>query len=262
MGESGCTMSRDIRKVLKRASKAVQSSEAELSVRSKPLPAQDNVLEEHEPEVELQTHELKRKSKEFVEMEITGSKGKKYKVAVPSGYAKLVPKVWEWTPERYKVAEDLGAGLPMVQVAEINGYNRTTIYGWLEHPEFREHVDGIVLESGMANRRERIATLNRLSDMLIRKVANELSAIKLNEKSIGAVLSSIGQYAKHLAQEKEEFVESSKVEQQTTLNGTVGVAHVNIDNALNGKPSEERQKLEEEFNAMADDIIRGLTGDK
>jgi hypothetical protein len=256
-------MSKDIRKVLKRATKAVESSEVELPVRSKPLPSEGNVLEVQEPEAEVtSTKDLKRKASEFVEMEITGSKGKKYKVAVPSSYAKLVPKQWEWTPERYRVAEDIAAGLPMVQVAEINGFHRSTIYGWLEHPEFREHVDGLVLESGMASRRERIATLNRLSDMLIRKVANELSAIKLNEKSIGAVLSTIGQYAKHLAQEKEEFVEASKVEQQTTLNGTLGVAHVNIDKALDSVASEERQKLEEEFNKMADDIIRGLTGEK
>jgi hypothetical protein len=251
-----------LRKTLKMATKAVEDSDGQLPIRTKPLPAKAEVLSVSEPETPMTKQGIKRKASEFAEMEITGSKGKKYRIAVPASYVKLVPKVWEWTAERYKVASDIASGLPMTQVAEINGYDRTTLYGWLEHPEFREHVDGMVLESGFANRRERISQLNRLSDMLVRKVAGELSTIKLNEKSIGAVLATIGQYAKHLAQEKEEFIEASKVDQSTTLNGTLGVAAVNIDKVLNAKTDDERRALEDKFDAVADSIIRGLTGDK
>jgi transposase len=255
-------MAKDLRKALKRATQAVtESSEGQLPVRTDSLPTSE-VLSVVEPEVETTPKELKRKSGNFVELTITGSKGKKYTVVIPASYAHQIPKVWEWTPERYQIADDIGSGIPIKQVSESHGVHRSTIYAWLEHPEFKEHVDSMVMETGFANRRERVQQLSRLSDMLVTKIVNELGSIKLNEKSVGAILSTIGQYAKHLGQEKEEFVEATKVEQQTTLNGTLGVAQLNIDKVLDNKTVEERQALEEDFAKMGDDFIRNLTGGK
>jgi hypothetical protein len=256
-------MAKDLRKTLKRATAAVtQSSEGQLPVRTEPFPSDGNVLSVIEPEQETNVQEIRRKTKDYTELQLTGSKGKKYTVVIPTSYINQVPKVWEWTPLRYQVADDIGAGIPIKQVGEMHGLHRITIYAWLEHPEFKEHVDSIVMETGFANRRERIQQLSRLSDMLVTKIVNELGSIKLNEKSVGAILSTIGQYAKHLGQEKEEFVEATKVEQQTTLNGTLGVAQLNIDKVLDNKTVEERQALEEDFAKMGDDFIRNLTGGK
>jgi hypothetical protein len=256
-------MAKDLRRALKRATAAVtESSEGQLPVRTEPLPSDNNVIRVEEPEVESNPQELRRKTKDYTELTITGSKGKKYTVVIPTSYASHIPKVWEWTEQRYAVADDIGAGIPIKQVADSHGLHRITIYGWLEHPEFKEHVDSMVMETGFANRRERIQQLSRLSDMLVTKIVNELGSIKLNEKSVGAILSTIGQYAKHLGQEKEEFVEATKVEQQTTLNGTLGVAQLNIDKVLDNKTVEERQALEEDFAKMGDDFIRNLTGGK
>lgn len=255
-------MAKDLRKTLRRATKAVlESPEGELPVRTKPLP-KPQILEVIEPEVEMTVADVKRKSTNFVEVTISGSKGRKYRVAIPASYAKVIPKVWEWTPDRYDIADKIIRGLPMSQIAEEHGMSRATLYAWLEHPEFREHIDGQVMESGFANKRERISQLTRLSDMLVRKVALELDSLKLTDKSIGPVLSTIGQYAKHIAQEKEEFVEQSKIEQDTNISGSLGVASLNVNAALASLPSEERKALEAEFNSMADDIIRGIVGDK
>lgn len=205
-----------------------------------------------------------RNATEYTNITVTGSGGKKYRVVVPKSYASSVPKVWKWTPDKYDIAEAIALGIPIQNIVDDPQYKvrtRLTIYAWLEHPEFREHVDGLTLEAGFANKRERIAGMNRLTKMLFDKVVKELDGVKLTDKSLGAVLSSIAANMKHLAQEKEEFIESSKVEQQTTLNGTVGVAHLSIDNMLNNKTVDERKELEKEFASVADDIIRQITGE-
>lgn len=259
-------MGRDIRKTLKRATQAVQDpSEGQLSLRTAPLPSDSTkveVLYEPTPAEETTAQAQKRRSTNFVEVEISGSKGKRYKVTIPASYKDFIPKVWEWDTERYAVADMIGEGIPIKQISDVYGLHRTIIYAWLEHPEFKDYVDAMVMESGMANRRERIQQLSRLSNMLVKKVANELDTIKLNEKSIGPVLATIGQYAKHLAQEKDEFVESSKIEQSTTLNGTVGIAALNLESVLNSAPSEDRKRLEDEFDKLGNDIIRSIVGDK
>ena len=252
-------MANSLRKTLKKAKSLVLDRSYDLPVREKPLPP-NYVVSEEEPEKETTTREQKRKAKNYVEVEVTSSKGKKYRLVIPQSYANSIPRVWKWDDQRYRVAEMISEGIPIKDIAETEGLHRTTIYAWLEHPEFREHVDGLTLESGFANRRERIARLNRLTQKLEAKVLRELSGIKLNEKSIGPVLATIGQLAKHLAQEKEEFVEASKVEQQTNVSGNLAVAHVNVEQVLNSKADEERKRLEEEFNRIGDEIIRSITG--
>lgn len=251
-------MAKNIRSVLKRATKDVLEKPPELPTRDTPLPPKAEILEQTEPDT---PEHVTRRAGAFSEIVVKGSKGTTYKIAIPSSYERNIPRKWEWTPERYKIAEDIASGMSMAKVAEVNGFARITLYGWLEHPEFREHVDGLIMESGMANRRERIATLSRLTDKLIQKIDNELDSVKLNDKALAAVLNTIGQYSKHLAQEKEEFVESSKVDQTTSISGTVGVATVNVDAALNSAPSEEREKLAKEFNELGDAIIRSIVGE-
>lgn len=207
----------------------------------------------------------KHRASAYETIEVTGSTGKKYTLAIPQSYVDHIPKVWEWNETRFQVAEAIAAGIPIKHIADDPKFavrHRMTIYGWLEHPEFRKHVDGLIAETGFASQRERIAGMTRLTQKLFDKVINELDSVKLTDKSIGAVLSGIQNGIKHLAQEKGEFVEHQNVTQQTTLSGAVGVAAINIEKVLQGTSEDERKKLEEEFDSMGDDIIRQITGDK
>jgi len=206
-----------------------------------------------------------RKTKEFETVTLHGSKGEKYTVVVPASYVGNIPQTWEWNAERYKVAELIAQGIPYAQIPDHPGVtirSRMTIYCWLEHPEFRSHVDGLVLETGWANRRERISKMVRLNDKLLDKVLNEIDKVKLTDKMAGALLSAINANAKLVAQEKGEFVEESKVTQDTNISGTVATASLDITKLIESKTAEEQKALEKEFEAMGDDIIRSLTGNK
>ena len=212
----------------------------------------------------LETSEVVSKNMptDYVTMILTGTTGKTYKVMMPHSYADRVPKVWSWNEQRYLVADKISAGLPLSEIADLTGVHRGIIYAWLQHPEFKEHVDGLTMETGWANKRERIAGLNKLTRVLFKKVMNEIDSVKLSDKSIGAVLTAIQTIAKQLGQEKEEFVEQTKVEQNTSISGAVAVVGLSVDSMLASKTTEERAKLEEDFKLMGDDIIRSITGEK
>jgi hypothetical protein len=199
---------------------------------------------------------------EYITMDVKGSGDRVYKVVVPQSYARLIPKTWSWNEKRFKVASMISAGFPMTSVAEVCGVDRSTIYGWMQHPEFKEHVNGLTMETGWANKSERIAGLNKLTRMLFDKVINELDGVKLTDKSIGAVLTSIQMIAKQLGQEKEEFIESTRVDQNLTLSGTVAVVAIPVDALLNSRTTEERILLESEFDTLGDNIIRNITGER
>lgn len=211
------------------------------------------------------TGSTRRKTKEFAHISVTGSKGEVYKIAVPISYVQAVPKTWEWNEERYHVAELIAKGIPFAQIPDQPGVtikSRMTIYGWLEHPEFKEHIDALIMETGWASRRERLNNMQRLNNMLFNKVAKELDGVKLTDKSLGAVLSALQMNAKFIAQEKGEFVEESKVTQDTNVTAKVATVSASVDSMLSSKSAEERARLEEEFDAMADNLIRSITGDK
>lgn len=241
-------------------SPTIENNPNKEKVRNTPMASEDNIIEASET-----GGDTRRKTKEFSTITLSGSKGQSYKVVVPSTYVKIVPKVWEWTAERYRVAELIAEGIPLSQIPGHEGVtikSRMTIYGWLEHPEFKEHVDGLVLETGWANRRERINNLQRLNDIVLNKVVREIDSIKLSDKSIGALLSALQSGSKLIAQEKGEFIEESKVTQDTNLNAKVATISTDLSQVLESKSAEERAKLEQDFDKVADDIIRNLTGDK
>ena len=246
---------------LKAAIKPVKHTEEDLNrdedklVRSLPLPGSEvvEILDDVPP---------KQDGASYIPLEVRGSNGKKYKIVIPRAYYKSVPKVWEWNEPRYKAAELMAAGWPLRQVAEAVGYSRMTMYGWLQHPEFKEHVDGLTLETGWANQRERIAGLNKITALLFDKVINEIGHVKLTDKSIGPVLSAIQTIATQISQEKGEFVEQTSIEQSTTIQGTLGLAAIPVEMMLNTKTAEERKALEAEFDAVGNDIIRSITGEK
>lgn len=224
------------------------------------LPSDGNVIEASET-----GGSDRRKAREFETITISGSKGQSYKVVVPATYVRAIPKVWEWTPERYRVAELVAEGIPLAQIPsypEVTIKSRMTIYGWLEHPEFKEHVDALILETGWANRRERISKLSRLNEILLNKVVNELDKVKMTDKMAGALLSAIQAGAKLLAQEKGEFVEESKVTQDTNITGTVKTITAKLEDYVASKTADERKELEKEFDQAGDDIIRAISGDK
>jgi DNA-binding CsgD family transcriptional regulator len=242
---------------LKAAVQPVTNTPEELEykrLRTRPLPSSKVI--------EVKEAEPTKPPSDYITIEVKGSTGKVYKIVVPQSYIAHIPKTWSWNAQRYKVAELISAGIPMTEIAKIMDMHRSVIYGLLQHPEFKEHVDGLTLETGWANKRERIAGLNRVTRVLFDKVMNEVDKVKLTDKSIGAVLTAIQMIAKQLGQEKEEFVERSKVDQKTTLDGAIGVAEVKVEQVLSTKTAEERQALEEEFNKMGDDIIRAITGEK
>lgn len=250
-----------LRRKLRAAMKPVKHLQEDLNrdedklVRSKPLPTSQivEIYEEEPPEQD---------GANYIPMEVKGSNGKKYKIVIPRTYYKSVPKTWHWNEDRYKAAELMAAGYPIKQVADIVDYSRMTLYGWLQHPEFKEHVDGLVLETGWANKRERIAGLNKVTELLFDKVVKEIDHVKLTDKSIGPVLTAILSTAKQLAQEKEEFVEQTKVEQNTTIEGTIGVSAIPVETYLNTVAAEDRKALEADFDQVGNDIIRSITGEK
>lgn len=226
-------------------------------VRSKPLPCAVSV-EEMAPALEGTAPQ--NRPKKFEVVEVTSSKGKVYKLTVPSGYIGHVPKVWEWNPQRYSVADQIADGIAIREIARSEGMpTYLTIYAWLQHPEFREYVDGLVLETGMASKRERIAGMVRLTKKLFNKVMLELDGMPLTDKSIGPVLNAIPVLAKYLAQEKEEFVEQTNVQQQTTIGGTIMVAAVKVEDLLNSAPSEDQDRLKAQLKLMGDNVVNMLT---
>ena len=217
----------------------------------KPLPA------EQAPEA--------RKTKEFSEITLHGSKGEKYTVVVPSSYMSAIPKVWEWTPERYKVAELIADGMPIAHIPdhpEVTIRSRMTIYGWMEHPEFKNHIDGLIMETGWANRRERINNLQFINKILLSKLVKDIDSVKLSDKSLGAVLTALQSGSKLIAQEKGEFIEETKVTQDTNISGTLKTANLNVGDYIKSQASDEQKKLEQEFEELGNDIIRSLTGNK
>lgn len=247
---------------IKKASKPVRNPkepDSDKRQRLKPPP------KAHATELDPSEYPEDRSGSDYISMVVTGSTGKKYNVVIPRGYYSSIPRTWEWTPVRYKVADMIALGIPYTQIVadpEVGIKSRMSIYGWMEHPEFREHVDGLILETGFASKRERIAGLASLTRMFFDKLKNELGGVKLTDKSIGAVSTALLQGMKQLAQEKEEFVESSKIEQKTTLNGTVGVATTSVEDVLNSMTDDARKQLERELAEVGDEIIRGITGEK
>ena len=204
-----------------------------------------------------------RKAESFVQIQVTGSNGKKYNIAAPKSQVKYIPKQWKWTTERYKVAEMIADGIPITHIArdpELGIKTRQTIYGWLEHPEFREHIDGLILETGLASKRERVAGMKKVTQQLFEKITEELDDLKLNDRNIGAILSNFQSLMKQLAQEKEELVELQRVQQNTSVDANIKMATVNIEELLKSVPESERKQLEHEFDKIGDEMIRKLTG--
>jgi hypothetical protein len=234
--------------------------------RLQPLPAsavQKNNLKVADPEQQAAFED--RNTKEYHEMELVGSKGERYTVVVPSSYVNGVPKVWKWTGERYRVAELIAQGVPFAQIPDdpqvvIN--NRMTIYCWMEHPEFRNHVDGLIMETGWSSRRERLNNLKRMNDVLLQKVLREVDGMKLDSKNVGSLLTAIQAGAKLIAQEKGEFIEESKVSTDMTVEGKMVNIEAKMDDFVQSKTADEQAQLAKEFDAMGDDIIRALTGSK
>lgn len=204
-------------------------------------------------------------AKSYTAVKLTGSKGETYEVAIPSSYVRAIPKKWEWNDERYRVAELIAQGIPISQIPDQEGVHfksKLTIYAWLEHPEFKSYVDGIIMETGWASRRERLQNLQILNQRLLNKVLGEMDAMKLTDKNVGSLLTAIQAGAKLIAQEKGEFIEESKVTQDMNVTGTVANVSAKLEDLMASKTAEEKQELEKEFNKVGDDIIRALTGSK
>lgn len=221
------------------------------------------ILEELPPEpAKTKYGDVKRnpraKTENYKTIEVTGSTGKRYRIVVPA-YTH-VPKIWEWDQTKFKVADMIAEGYPLSQIAREDGFpSTTTIYAWLEHPEFREHVDGLVMETGFANKRERISGLSRVARKIFDKIIDDFDDLDLTDKNTGAILQGLTTVLKQVAQEKEEFIEESKVTQDTTVKGNITLDH-KIEQILATASEDTRQQLEQEFDSIGDDIIRKIVG--
>jgi hypothetical protein len=253
--------------VLHTEKEKAQIKEKGIQIRTRPLmrPVVMAVIEPEKKEKRATggaaNFESTEDTKEYITLDVKGSRGQIYKIVIPRSYYKLVPKTWEWNEQRYKVAEYLSAGYSMVKTCEICGLpTRSVVYGWLQHPEFREHVDGLIAETGFASKRERIAGLSNVTQMIYDKLMSEFKGLKMTDKSVGAILSGLQLLSKQIAQEKEEFIETTNVNQN--ISGGLVLANVDVNAMMSGKSVEERQKLEAEFNTIGDAVIRGITGEK
>lgn len=197
-------------------------------------------------------------------IEITGSKGQVYKISVPASYVKHIPKEWSWDARKYAVAELIALGVPIDKIPkypESGVKSKVTIYGWLAHPEFKQHVDALTLEMGFASKRERIAGMNRVTKVLFEKLVREINEVKMTDKSLGAMLSGLSTLWKQLAQEKEEFVEQARVEQETTISGTIATASVSVEEYMKSLSDDERENMQKEFAKIADKYLTEWRGD-
>lgn len=231
-------------------------------LRKRELPTAANV-EEVEEVADAQF--IHRKAQAYQTIEVASSKGKKYRITVPQSYAKNIPKVWEWTPGRMKAAELLAAGISVQRIPddpEVGISSKHIIYAWLQHPEFKEHVDALILETGFASQRERIAGLTRLTQRIFDRLLDNADMIPVTEKSVGALITGVLAGMKQLGQEKGEFIEQQHIQQDTNLKGNITTASLDVSELLKSKTEEERKALEAEFDAMGNDLIRNLTGDK
>lgn len=213
---------------------------------------------------EVDDQQAEEQKTEYVTLEVVGSKGQKYRVVVPAAYYDRVPKVWQWDKQKYRVAELIAEGLPITQITahpDVTIKSRMTIYGWLQHPEFKEHIDGLILETGFASKRERIAGLSRVASKMYAKIMEALDTVEVNEKNIVPFINALRDVTKLLAQEKEELVEQSRVEQDTKLSGTVTTTTVDLEQYLSTLEEDEREKMEREFDKIGDAYIRQLRGD-
>lgn len=257
--------------------RAIEESKPELKgKRRRPLPEVEYetvAASEEAPDVQLDgavleamQNEAQGKRTKYTTITVRGSKGQTYRVTVPDGIAVHVPKTWRWDARKLRVADQIAQGVRITDIVrdpENRLTSKATVYGWLYHPEFREHVDALVLEMEFASKRERIAGMNRVTRILFDKLVRELSTVRMTDKSVGSLLSGFSTLLKQIAQEKEEFVEQARVEQEVhaDVKGTVATASIPLEQYLATLPKDEREEMEREFAKVADEYIAQLRGD-
>lgn len=84
---------------------------------------------------------------------------------------------FKWNEKRQRAARGLADGKTQRAVAEECGIDRTTLYRWLEHPDFSSAVDELTLVTGISLRAERIRIIKRV----IRQFVKEDTAIRTNK---------------------------------------------------------------------------------
>lgn len=252
---------------------ALRDSEPEVyrGRRKKPMPETHYELVDPASEVDASITEALEQEKqgrkvEYVTMLVHGSKGQTYRITVSKGIGEHVPKQWRWDARKLRAAELIAMGVPVSDIVkdpEVGVKSRAVIYGWYNHPEFKEHVDALVMETGFAAKRERIAGMKRVTRILFDKLTRELGSVKMTDKSVGSLLSGFTVLLKQLAQEKEEFVEQARVENEVNANvkGTMTTTSVPLEKVLENLPKNEREEMEQEISKIVDQLLPTLRGD-
>lgn len=169
---------------------------------------------------------------------------------------------FKWDNLKFDVANALADGMTHVEIEALYGVAKRTIARWLNIRDFAEYLDSLIMESGLANRRVRVATTKRISEKLMGTVLRKLDRLDsdglLDDESAKGLLTEFREFAKLLAEEKRELVhlvESVNVN-TTTVEGTVKHKVEPVNNFLENLTDDaERVAAEQAIREAADELI-------
>jgi len=140
-------------------------------------------------------------------MIVEGSKGQTYRVVVPASYLGHVPRRWKWSGKKYHIAGMLAAQVPVSHIAATGTpgiRSRTTVYGWLYHPEFAGYVDDLAKELYWHRKVARIKLLKVITESLVKKLMDGLDDIEISNRTLKLMVQGILRLAQLIREEKGE----------------------------------------------------------
>lgn len=170
-------------------------------------------------------------------------------------------QTFKWDRRKLQIASDLADGYTHSQVAEMNGIDTRTITRYLKTTEFADYIDELIMESGIANRRLRIASMKRITHHLLEVVMQKLDRLNgatLDDESAKGLLSELREYYKLIAQEKNELVTILKSEASVNVQGEMSLLHgiESVQSFIDDiKDDDKRKEAEQAIRAAADDLI-------
>lgn len=168
---------------------------------------------------------------------------------------------WVWTEPKYRAAELLAKGYSQRYIADELGVHRNTIYNWQKVPEFCEYVDSIVLETGLALKKTRIAKLKRMAGSLETVFDKKVEELLKNctWERLKDISAEYREMLKQIATEKEEYIEVTKHEHAGSIDVNHSGSIEKVEKHLLELDDSGREALEKEFAKVADTVIASLT---
>jgi len=138
---------------------------------------------------------------------VIGSQGKRHQVLVPPSYLGHVPLRWKWSGRKYHIAGLLASKVPVSHIAATGTpgiRSRTTVYGWLHHPEFADYVDDLAKELYWHRKVARIKLLKVITESLVKKLMDGLDDIEISNRTLKLMVQGILRLAQLIREEKGE----------------------------------------------------------